>query len=103
MEEVLSRFLRYVAINTQSKEDLKKFPSSRGQVFLAKKLAKELKKIGLDKVILTKYSYVIATLKANTDRNIPKIGFIAHLDTSPDAKSEKVSPIVIRNYDGTGL
>ena len=103
MEGLLSRFLRYVVINTQSNENSKGFPSSRGQVFLAKKLAKELKKIGLDKVILTKYSYVIATLKANTDRNIPKIGFIAHLDTSPDAKSEKVSPIVIRNYDGTGL
>ena len=103
---VSERFLRYVKIDTQAKEDSDKFPSTDGQWDLLKLLKKEMEEIGLEKIELTEHGYVMGTLPANLpsdfpkDKKIPVIGFIAHVDTSPDSSGKDVKPIVHKHYQG---
>jgi len=98
--ELVDRFFAYVQKNTQSDEDTNLTPSTPGQMAFAKDLANELKSIGLQDVTLSDYGYVMATLPANTDEPRPVVGFIAHMDTSPDMSGKNVSPQIVRNYQG---
>ena len=97
--DLLDRFLRYVRVDTQSKRDRTRSPSTDGQLELARMLAGELEAIGLEDVVLDGNGYVTATLPANGDGR-PVIGLLAHLDTSPDAPGAGVEPLVHRAYDG---
>src|SRR5690554_3204178 len=105
MSRVVERFLDYVKYNTQSREDSGSIPSSEGQLKFAEVLSKELKRIGLEEVSLDENGYIIATLASNIDakKDIPIIGFIAHMDTSPDMSGENVKPKIIQNYDGSNI
>jgi len=96
----LDRFLSYVKIDTQSDPDSVSYPSTAKQLNLSRKLLEELKELGLDEIELTKDGYVLATLTSNVDKNVPVIGLIAHVDTSPDVTGKDVNPIIHKNYDG---
>jgi tripeptide aminopeptidase len=100
MKKVTDRFLAYVRIDTQSDENSSSTPSTEKQLDLAGLLVQELKDIGLEEVEIDEHGYIMATLPANSDKTIPVIGFIAHMDTSPDMSGENVNPRIIRNYDG---
>ncbi|MPQ42563.1 peptidase T [Clostridium tarantellae] len=100
MKKVDERFLEYVKIDTKSDSTTGTTPSTKKQLNLANGLAEELKKFGLKDVRVSKYGYVYATLEKNCDNNIPVIGFIAHMDTSPDMSGENVKPQIVKNYDG---
>ena len=95
----LERFLSYAAFDTESNESNACTPSTIGQTIFAKHLAEELKTVGLEDVVVDENSYIMATLPANTDKELPTIGFIAHMDTSPDLSGKNVSPRVI-TYEG---
>lgn len=99
-EQILDRFLRYIRIDTQSQPEVTAFPSTEKQLRLASILTEELKNIGLTDISLDKYGYVMATLPSNIDKQVPVIGFLAHMDTSPDMPGTNVNPQVIENYDG---
>lgn len=103
METVLDRFLRYVKVDTRSDESSGLSPSTTGQMELAQMLAKELKELGLYNIRLDDRGYLMAELPANTDKDLPTVGFIAHLDTSPDVSGTDVNPQVFVNYDGQDL
>ncbi|MBZ0180603.1 MAG: peptidase T [Melioribacteraceae bacterium] len=94
------RFLEYVKIDTQSKEDSDTFPSDPKQLELSKKLVEELKEIGLSDAHMDENGYVIATLPSNTTKDVPVIGFIAHVDTSPAVSGKNVNPQIHKNYKG---
>lgn len=96
----LDRFLSYVRIDTQSVEGSNTFPSTAKQLNLGKKLVKELIRLGLQEIEMTKHGYVFGTLPSNVDDDVPIIGLIAHIDTSPDVSGRNVNPIVHRNYQG---
>lgn len=100
MSKVVERFLSYVAYDTKSDGETGVTPSTPGQMVLAKKLVEELKEIGMSDVTIDENGYVMATLPANTDKNIPTIGFIAHMDTAPDYSGANVNPQFVENYDG---
>ena len=100
MEDILTRFLRYIAIDTQSDEESASQPSDAKELNLSRMLVDELKAMGINDVTLDKDGYVMASVPANTDKAIPAIGFIAHVDTSPDAPGACVNPQIIKNYDG---
>jgi len=102
MEKLVDRFLRYTRINTQSDETSKTFPSTPGQLQLGRLLVSELQDIGLQEVIQDPNGYVMATLPANTNKAVPVIGFIAHLDTSPDFRADKVNAQVV-DHVGKGI
>src|SRR5204863_88353 len=93
-DDVLERFLRYVRVDTQSARDRTGSPSTPGQLDLSRMLVEELRAIGLEDVSLDENGYVMATLPSTTRRGEPVIGLIAHVDTSPDAPSAGVEPIV---------
>ena len=100
----VERFLRYVTIDTQSREDAQSFPSTPGQLDLLRLLVEELSDLGLDDVAMDDYGYVFATIPATTRKlNVPVIGFIAHVDTSPEMSGAGVKPIVHRDYRGQDL
>ena len=99
MEKILDRFLRYVSVDTQSDENSESQPSSAKQLDLLKMLRDELTAMGVE-ATLDEYGYVMATLPSNIDRKVPVVGFIAHVDTSPDASGANVRPQIIENYDG---
>jgi tripeptide aminopeptidase len=99
-ETVLDKFLRYVAIDTQSKEDSESYPSTAKQFELLNLLVKELKDLGVPKVSIDEYGYVMAAIPANVQKNVPAIGFIAHVDTSPEVSGANVKPQIITNYKG---
>lgn len=99
-KDLLERFLRYVKINTRSDENSDSFPSTPVQFDLAKVLVKELREMGLDNANVDEYCYVTATLPSNVGESLPKIGLIAHLDTSPEVTGENVNPVVIEIYSG---
>ena len=103
MEKLVERFFKYISFNTQSDEQSKTTPSTQGQIELAKYLQKELKEIGLKDVFLDKNGYLMASLPANTDKKVPTIGFIAHLDTSPDFSGENVQAQIINKYHGKDI
>ena len=95
-ETVLDKFLRYVKIDTQSKEDSESYPSTAKQFDLLNLLVKELKDIGIQEVDIDKYGYVTATIPSNIKKNVPVLGFIAHVDTSPEVSGANVKPQVIK-------
>ena len=97
------RFLKYVTYDTQSSEESGMTPSTEKQRVFAEALKQELIAEGLCDVELDSLGYLYATLPANTHRNVPTIGFIAHLDTSPDASGFQVKPRIVRNYDGSEI
>ena len=99
-ETVLDKFLRYVVIDTQSKEDSESYPSTAKQFDLLNLLMKELKDLGVPKVSIDEYGYVMATIPSNVQKNVPVIGFIAHVDTSPEVSGANVKPQIIKNYEG---
>lgn len=102
--ELVERFLSYVKIDTQSSEEGEgRCPSTDKQLQLARHLTEELKTLGLEEVEMDQHGYVYATLPANTKRNIPTIGFIAHIDTSPDCSATNVRPRIIEAYDGSDI
>ncbi len=96
----VERFLRYVKYDTQSDDDSQSFPSTEKQKNLSKDLAKELKELGLEDAHMDDNGYVMATLPSNTNKDVPAIGFIAHVDTSPAVTGANVNPIINKNYQG---
>ncbi|MHB8905785.1 MAG: peptidase T [Melioribacteraceae bacterium] len=96
----VDRFLKYVKYDTQSDEDSTTFPSDPKQIELSKALVKELKQIGLKDAVLDEFKYVMATLPSNSNKAVPTIGFIAHVDTSPAVSGENVNPVIHKNYQG---
>lgn len=99
MEKILDRFLRYVSVDTQSDENSESQPSSAKQLDLLRMLRDELTAMGVE-ATLDEYGYVMATVPSNIDKKVPAVGFIAHVDTSPDASGANVRPQIIENYDG---
>ena len=99
MEKILDRFLRYVSVDTQSDENSQTQPSSAKQLDLLRMLRDELESMGVE-ATLDEYGYVMGTIPSNIDRKVPVIGFIAHVDTSPDASGANVRPQIIKDYDG---
>ena len=97
---VVDRFLQYVKFDTQSDELTNMTPSTPGQMIFAQHLEKELQTLGLKDISLDDNGYLMATLPGNVDHSAPTIGFIAHLDTSPDMSGRHVSPRIIEKYDG---
>lgn len=99
MERLLDKFLRYVAVETTSDENSETQPSSQKEFDLLRMLQKELQDMGI-KADLDEYGYVMATIPANSDKETPAVGFIAHVDTSPDASGKDIKPQIIENYQG---
>ena len=100
MHPVIDRFIRYIKIDTQSARKSDSFPSTEKQRNLAKLLVQELEDLGLEDAEMDSYGYVTATLPANIDREAPVVGFLAHMDTSPDLSGANVNPQFIEHYDG---
>ena len=100
---VIERFLKYVTFDTQSDESTGVTPSTPKQMVFAQYLKTELEDLGLEEISLDDNGYLFATLPANVDRPVPVIGFIAHIDTSPDMSGENVNPRIVENYDGTDI
>lgn len=100
---LVDRFLEYVKFDTQSDELTNLTPSTPGQMVFAEHLEKELHKLGLKDISLDDNGYLMATLPGNIDRKVPTVGFIAHLDTSPDMSGRHVSPRIVKAYDGTDI
>ncbi|MBQ0049407.1 MAG: peptidase T [Bacteroidales bacterium] len=102
--ELTERFLRYVQFDTQSSEENEaQCPSSDKQWTLARHLKEELETLGLTDVVLDEHGYLYATLPANTQRPLPTIGFIAHMDTAPDCSGANVKPRIVEHYDGSDI
>ena len=102
--ELTDRFLKYISFDTQSSEENEaQRPSTQKQFELARYLKGELESLGLQDVEMDEHAYVYATLPANTEKPIPTIGFIAHMDTSPDCSGENVKPRIIKDYDGSDI
>ena len=100
---LVDRFLKYVSFDTQSSELTETTPSTPGQMVFAQYLKAELEGLGLEEISLDENGYLFATLPANIDKELPVIGFIAHLDTSPDMSGKDVSPRIVSNYDGKDI
>ncbi len=102
MEQIKDRFLRYVAIDTQSDEESESQPSAGKELNLLRLLKDELEAMGV-KAELDEWGYVMASIPSNIDRKVPAIGFIAHVDTAPDAPGANVKPQIISDYDGSDI
>lgn len=102
MEKITERFLRYVSVDTQSNEESESQPSTAKQLNLLSMLRDELQALGLE-ATLDEYGYVMGTLPSNIDKDVPAIGFIAHVDTAPDAPGDNIKPQIIENYDGSDI
>ena len=98
--DITQRFLNYTQFDTQSSEDSQTVPSTPKQLVFAEYLKKELEDEGLSDVEMDENGYIYATLKANTKKKIPTIGFISHYDTSPDCSGANIHPRIVKNYDG---
>ncbi|CBZ02271.1 peptidase T [Clostridium botulinum] len=103
MKDVLERFLGYIKVDTQSSEESDTVPTTKTQLEFAKKLGEELKAIGLKDVSVDENGYVMATLESNIDKKVPAIGFIAHMDTSPDLSGTNINPRIVEKYDGQDI
>lgn len=99
----VERFLKYVSFDTQSSEETGLTPSTPGQMTFAEYLKSELESLGLEEISLDENGYLFATLPANVDKELPVVGFIAHMDTSPDMSGKDVNPRTVTNYDGTDI
>ncbi len=104
-KNILERFLRYISIDTASDPESPTQPSSEKQLTLSRLLVKELKEMGVKDVALDQYGYVMATIPSNlpSGTKVPKIGFIAHVDSAPDAPGDNINPQIIENYDGSDI
>lgn len=102
-EEIIKRFTSYVRVDTQSNEDSETCPSTPGQLTLAQMLVEELKAIGMTEVTMDENGYVMATLPSNTDKSVPTIGFLAHVDTATDFTGAGVNPQIHENYNGSRI
>ena len=102
MEHISDRFLRYVSVDTQSNEESESQPSTAKQLNLLKMLTEELKAMGVE-ATLDQYGYVMASIPANIDKKVPAVGFIAHVDTAPDASGADIKPQIVRDYDGGAI
>lgn len=102
-QELIRRFTTYVKMDTQSDENSNTTPTTPGQLELGKRLVEELKEIGLKDVSMDENGYVMATLPANTDKEVPTIGFLAHMDTATDFTGKNVNPQIIENFDGNDI
>ena len=102
MEKILDRFLRYVSVDTQSNEESESQPSTEKQLNLLRMLRDELLAMGVD-ATLDEWGYVMASIPANISKKVPAVGFIAHVDTSPDASGKDVKPQIISDYDGGAI
>ena len=100
---LVERFLKYVSFDTQSSEETGVTPSTPGQMVFARYLKEELESLGLEEVTLDENGYLYATLPANTNKPLPTVGFIAHMDTSPDMSGKDVSPRIVQQYDGKDI
>ncbi len=100
---VIERFLKYVSFDTQSDESTGITPSTDKQMVFAKYLQSELESLGLQEISLDDNGYLFATLPSNVDKEVPTIGFIAHMDTSPDMSGKDVKPRIVSNYDGNDI
>lgn len=103
MSDLVNRFLEYVKIDTKSDGDSHTFPSTNKQYDLARLLLSQLKEMGVKNAYIDDNGYVFGEIKSNIDIEVPKIGFIAHMDTSPDFSGENVKPKFIKNYDGKDI
>ena len=103
MNQLVNRFLKYVSFDTQSDETTQVTPSTPGQLEFAKYLKKELEELGLEEITLDENGYLFATLPANSQKKVPTIGFIAHMDTSPDMSGKGVKPRIVQDYDGKDI
>lgn len=103
MEPVAERFIRYARINTQSDPRSDRCPSTSGQIELGKLLVKDLLETGLKHVQMNPDGYVWGTLPSNSAKKLPVIGFLAHMDTSPDFPGKGVNPVIINDYDGSAI
>ncbi len=101
--KIEERFLNYVKFDTQSSEESENCPSTAKQMVFAEYLRDELKAIGLQDVELDEHAYLYATLPSNIDRDVPVVGFISHMDTSPDCSGADIKPRIVRNYDGNDI
>ncbi len=102
MEKLLDRFLRYVSVDTQSNEESESQPSAAKELDLLRMLRDELLAMGVE-ATLDEYGYVMATLPSNIDKKVPAVGFIAHVDTAPDASGKDVKPQIVKDYDGGAI
>lgn len=102
MEKILDRFLRYVSVDTQSDPESDSQPSSVRQLVLLEMLKNELNAMGVE-ATLDEYGYVMASIPSNCGKDVPAVGFIAHVDTSPDASGADVRPQIVRDYDGKDI
>jgi tripeptide aminopeptidase len=100
MQDIINRFISYVILDTESDASSTTTPSTKKQLVLANKLVDELNAIGMTEVAIDNNGYVMATLAANIDTDIPTIGFVSHYDTSPDFTGANVKPQIVENYDG---
>ncbi len=101
--DLVERFLRYVQVETTSDESTEVTPSTPTQMAFAKMLKQELIDLKFEEVVLDELGYLYATLPANTDKKVPTVGFIAHMDTAPDASGKNVKPRIVKNYDGKDI
>jgi tripeptide aminopeptidase len=99
-QEIIERFTKYVKVNTQSDPNSDTCPSTPGQLELGNMLVEELKAIGMEEVTMDENGYIMATLPANTEKDVPTIGFLAHMDTAPEFTGANVHPQIVENYDG---
>ncbi|MDL4841181.1 peptidase T [Aquibacillus rhizosphaerae] len=102
-QEIINRFTNYVKIDTQSNDNSENCPSTPGQWTLAHILVEELKQIGMEEVTIDENCYVMATLPGNSEKEVPTIGFLAHLDTATDFTGNNVQPKITENYDGKDI
>jgi len=99
-DELLERFLRYVKIDTRSDDNSSTFPSTENQWTLLRLLHDELREMGLQDVSIDEHGYVMATLPSNVEKNVPVVGFLSHVDTSPEMPGDNVKPQIVENYQG---
>ena len=103
MSKVVEKFLKYVSYDTKSDEESTTVPSTVGQMILGKELVMELKEMGIQDVSIDDNGYVMATIPSNVEKAIPTIGFIAHMDTSPDMLGKDINPKLVENYNGEDI
>lgn len=103
MDTLLDRFLRYVKVDTQSDETSPSFPSTKKQLDLSRMLCEECEQLGLEDVTISEYGIVMATIPGTVEGEVPAIGWVAHVDTSPEFSGTNVKPVVHENYDGSDL
>ncbi|TYS09140.1 peptidase T [Bacillus subtilis] len=102
-EEIIERFTTYVKVDTQSDESVDSCPSTPGQLTLGNLLVDELKSIGMQDAAIDENGYVMATLPSNTEKDVPTIGFLAHVDTATDFTGKNVNPQIVESYDGKDI